>query len=76
MARTTTIELAEARRLARSGEARAIREKAGVSQAEVAAALGVHETTVARWEKGVRSPRGPVAQRYGRLIRSLRALGS
>jgi len=64
-------ELARVRALVRSGLARAIREKAGVSQSELARSLGVHETTVAKWESGLRLPRSDVGRRYGRILRDL-----
>jgi DNA-binding transcriptional regulator YiaG len=65
------VQLAQIRELARSGRARSIRERANVSTKEVADSLGVHEATVARWETGVRSPRGPAALRYAELLRAL-----
>jgi DNA-binding XRE family transcriptional regulator len=40
----------------------------------VAAELGVHETTVAKWEAGKRVPRGDVARQYGRLLKALEAV--
>jgi DNA-binding transcriptional regulator YiaG len=52
--------------------ARAIREEAGVSQARLAAALGVHPVTVARWEAGVRHPRGQTLAAYVGLLAELR----
>ncbi len=36
---------------------RRVREDADVSAAELAAAIGVHERTVAHWETGARIPR-------------------
>ncbi len=36
------------------GELRAAREKLGLTQAELAKALGVQRVTVARWETGLR----------------------
>jgi DNA-binding transcriptional regulator YiaG len=52
--------------------ARAIREEACVSQARLAAALGVHPVTVARWELGLRHPRGQTLAAYVRLLAELR----
>lgn len=66
-----SVELAEVRHLIESGEARRVRERARVPQSEVARDLGVHETTVAKWERGQRLPRGVVALNYGRLLRQL-----
>ncbi len=51
--------------------ARAIRVTAGASQAEVARELGVHRTTIARWELGSRHPRPRVAAAYAALLREL-----
>jgi len=65
------VELAQVREMVRSGRARTIRERAALSQAEIAAELGVHETTVSHWELGVRSPSSALASRYGRLLRKL-----
>jgi transcriptional regulator with XRE-family HTH domain len=36
---------------------RAIRRRAGITQDQLAAAVGVSRQTVARWEAGVRNPR-------------------
>jgi DNA-binding transcriptional regulator YiaG len=69
----SAVETAEARRMACDGRGRVIRERAKLSRAEVAQDLGVHETTVAAWESGRRSPRGDAAQRYLRLLRALEA---
>lgn len=55
---------------------RAIRKRARVSQAEMAAELGVHVTTVQRWELGLRQPRGRFAARYAELLRLLEAESS
>jgi transcriptional regulator with XRE-family HTH domain len=56
------------RRLAASGEARRRREAAGISLAELAEHCGVDASSVWRWERGVRRPRGDAALRYGRLL--------
>jgi transcriptional regulator with XRE-family HTH domain len=53
------------------GVAREIRQAAGVSQARLAAELGVAELTVARWEGGARTPRGDMRRRYARLLAEL-----
>jgi DNA-binding XRE family transcriptional regulator len=59
------------RALVRSGRGRGIREGAGLTRSEVAKELGVDESTVWRWEGGHRLPRGVIATRYARLLRSL-----
>jgi DNA-binding transcriptional regulator YiaG len=71
---TNTLEIAKVRQMIRTGRARAIREQAGVSQNDVALELDVTVSTVSRWERAERSPRGEVAQRYGQLLRSLSEL--
>ena len=50
---------------------RQIREAAGVSQARLAAELGVHEITVGRWEAGLHAPQGDVRRSYARLLAEL-----
>ncbi len=50
---------------------RIIRRRAGLSQAEVGAAVGVDGPTVCRWELGTRSPRQPAADRYADLLARL-----
>lgn len=54
-----------------AGTARATREAAGLSQGEVAAAVGVSPAAVALWEAGQRRPRGEAGAAYGRLLREL-----
>lgn len=52
-------------------ERRRIREEAGLTQAAVGAGCGVERTTVARWERGERSPTGEPRERYIELLRRL-----
>ena len=63
--------LIEAREAAKTGRAEQIRTAAGLSQAEVASALGVSAACISRWESGDRRPRGPAAIAYGRLLQDL-----
>ena len=49
--------------------ARALRQQAGLTQADIAEALGVSRITVCRWELGQRVPRGELAVRYLALLR-------
>jgi transcriptional regulator with XRE-family HTH domain len=51
--------------------ARAVRARARLSQAEIAAACGVTPAAVSRWEAGNRKPRGEAARRYAGLIEIL-----
>jgi transcriptional regulator with XRE-family HTH domain len=57
-----------------SGRAREIRERAHLSQADVARALGVDQPTVARWEAG-RAPSRRHATRYAELLWRLDRIG-
>jgi len=50
---------------------KAIRVAAGASVAAVAAACGVYEMTVIRWETGERTPRGENLERYVEVLRLL-----
>lgn len=51
---------------------RAMREMAGVSTADVAAALGVSRQTVSNYETGKRSPRGRHLEGYLEILEMLR----
>jgi DNA-binding transcriptional regulator YiaG len=70
--RTIAEELALIRQAAATGEAKAVRVGARLSLADLAREIGVAPSTVCRWEKGSRSPRGLPAIAYGRLLRRLR----
>jgi DNA-binding transcriptional regulator YiaG len=63
--------LGRARRLAKSGEARAMRERAGLRQGLVAQSIGMHQSRLNHWEAGRRMPHGPAGVRYGRLLDAL-----
>lgn len=56
--------LALRRRLPAPEMRRALRQASGLSASEVAACLGVSRQTVAQWERGVRTPRGPLLEQY------------
>ena len=64
-------EIRAAKRLPSPAMARAIRLAADVSQERIAAELGVHRVTVARWEAGARRPRGQHRAAYAELLRQL-----
>jgi DNA-binding transcriptional regulator YiaG len=49
----------------------AIRRRAHVSRERLAAELGCHIISVARWERGTRNPRGELRRRYARLLQLL-----
>lgn len=65
------VELARLRRFVRTGEAEGLRERAGLSQVEVAAAVGTSNVTIHRWESGTRVPHGAPALAYWRLLQQL-----
>ena len=68
---TDTMLAAEARGHAATGWARQLRQHARITQAELAAEVGVARSTIAMWEAGERRPRGPKAAAYGRALRGL-----
>ncbi len=68
MSTKTLVQRLRARRLPPPSACRAIRKKAGATQADLAAELGVDRATVSRWESGTRYPRGDRAALYGRLL--------
>lgn len=72
---TRPLELALVRDLAKSGRAREIRHAAHLSLSEVATAMEVSPSEVSRWERGLNSPRGELALRYGSLLGELIRLG-
>jgi DNA-binding transcriptional regulator YiaG len=61
------------RRLPEPVMRRLLRERANVTQAELAEALGVARSTVSRWEAGLRGPRGAHADGYSELLDRLAA---
>ena len=52
---------------------RMLRNRSGLTQADVASAIGVERPTVSRWESGLRTPRGRHADAYAELLRALAA---
>jgi transcriptional regulator with XRE-family HTH domain len=65
------VRMARCRELTANGRAREIRERSRLSLAEMAAACGVDEGTLSRWERGQRRPRSLVALRYLALLDAL-----
>ncbi|MCC3652736.1 helix-turn-helix transcriptional regulator [Streptomyces sp. S07_1.15] len=51
---------------------RAIREASGLSQGELAQAIGVTRQAVSHWEAGTRTPQGVLLERYVTAMRTLR----
>ena len=58
-----------------AGVARFTRERAGLTQREMAALLGVDRSAVSRWEAGVRAPRAAVLERYLQVLERVRGRG-
>lgn len=58
----------ETRAYLRSLDVPALRERCGIRQATIAAALGVHRDQVHRWETRRVLPRGALAARYARVV--------
>lgn len=50
---------------------RAIRQRAGVSQGDIARAIGVTRQAVGRWEDGTATPRGEHLALYLELLRAM-----
>ena len=74
---TTLVRLARVRAHTRSGRARQIRLDSHVTQAEMAATVGVSESTIGRWEDATRVPHGDPALRYLDTLEALEVeLGS
>ena len=67
------LELARMRDMVRSGTARELRIRAGLTLAEVGRSVSVVPSTVFYWERG-RTPRGKAAVRYARLMVDLESL--
>lgn len=69
--------LARLSRLAESGQARAIRERAGVEVSDLARSIGVDTSSLWRWESGARGRHTPrnaeVALRWLRALDVLQA---
>jgi transcriptional regulator with XRE-family HTH domain len=54
---------------------RLLRERAGLTQGQLASAVGVSRPSVTRWESGIRSPRAPARARYVEVLERLAAEG-
>lgn len=60
-----------AARLAEDGTGRQIRVQAKVPMHLIAKSIGVDESTISRWERGQRQPRGEGAIRWADLLNEL-----
>lgn len=66
------LDLARARRRLPSPEARRLlRERSGLSQGDIARAVGVTRTAISLWESGAREPRAVNLHRYVQLLNGL-----
>jgi transcriptional regulator with XRE-family HTH domain len=61
----------QARAALRDGRVRKLRVRLGLSQRELAEAVGADESALSRWEAGLRVPRTAVAERLGLVLRAL-----
>lgn len=61
-------QVARGRRAVVEGRLRRVREAAGLTQADIARAVGTTASAVSRWEAGRRRPRADAAERLGRIL--------
>lgn len=73
MIKVDVLILSRVREEAASGAARRARLAARLSLAEIAALCGVDPSTVWRWERGKRAPRGEPALLYAQVLGDLAA---
>jgi DNA-binding transcriptional regulator YiaG len=71
MTKAHALRLVQLRAAISTGETRQIRVAARLSISEMAAACGVDQSTLWRWEQGKRLPRGEHAIRYADVLDSL-----
>jgi transcriptional regulator with XRE-family HTH domain len=71
MQTTALADVARARQMCRTGEAKHIRTSAGVSLRELGQDVGTSPSTVYRWEMGERMPRAESAVRLLRVLTAL-----
>lgn len=69
------LALSMVREACTNGEARRIRERHLLSVNEVAHAVGAAPSTLSRWERGQRAPKGEAARRYARFLSILAGKG-
>ena len=73
--KSINVAIERARRRKRLGPPevrRLLREQAGLTQIELAEAIGVTRATVGRWESGARNPSRRVVDRYLEVLERLR----
>ncbi len=54
--------------MAKKINVRKLRERLGLTQAQLAEKLGVNQTTIHRWEMGTRQLRGPAIKLLAELV--------
>lgn len=72
MSKAHALRLVRLRAAISSGETRQVRVAARLSISEMAAACGVDQSTLWRWEQGKRLPRGELATRYADVLEAIR----
>lgn len=70
------VALARVRHLVATGTAKHVRLSAGVSQEEIARAIGVTHASISNWENGIRKPHGHAALRFLAVLDGLMGMGS
>lgn len=70
------LRMSAARRHARDGSGKKIREAALVTTGEVAEAVGVTTPTVVNWESGRSVPRGAAGERWATLLEQLERIAA
>jgi transcriptional regulator with XRE-family HTH domain len=68
------VRIARLRADVQARRVRPVRQNAGLSQREVAAAIQVSPSTIAQWERAARLPHGEAALRYAALLQQLRRI--
>ena len=71
MKQSEALLLAQIRAAVKDDTPRRVRQAAQLSLAEVGNVCGVDQSTVHRWERGLRSPRGAAGVKYARFIDKL-----
>jgi len=66
-----SVAVSRVRLLARTGEARRIRERSLLSVGEIAREIGVSASSLSRWETGTTTPRASVALRWAEVLEQL-----
>ena len=68
------LAIASVRAACTNGRCAQVRTAAGLSQRDLAGAVGVHAATLSRWEGGTRAPHGQAAIRLAAVLDALEQL--